>query len=99
VKLYDEFGTLEVCDLDDNCFLIVNMEVRPEFRGQGHGKHMVKEAKKHCLLGDMMFASSEEGAVGFWEKIGEEMDIDKVPLAVKIAVKGFKHDKLKLFRV
>ncbi len=98
MKLHNKFGKLEICDVSDDCFLVVNMEIRPEFRGQGHGKRMVEEAKKKCARGNM-FASSEENAIGFWEKIGEEVDINEVPLAVKIAVKGFKHHNLKLFRV
>ena len=99
MKLYNKFGELEICDVSDNCFLIVNMEIRPEFRRQGHGKRMVEEAKKNCTRGYMMFASSEGGAVGFWKKIGKEVDMKDVPLAVKIAVKGFGHHNLKLFRV
>lgn len=54
---------------------ITELYVRPEYQGKGYGKELVEEARRLCSsLGcstlDVSVEVENEGAVGFYEKLG-----------------------------
>jgi hypothetical protein len=99
--VFTRFASLELCKLDEECAMIVNMRVRPEFIRQGHGKKLVKSKvfEDTCSDFDSVFAFCDEKTVGFWRKMGEKTTSENAPFGVKSFIKTSNVPNLNLFKI
>ena len=82
VLLDEEFpvATCRLYEIDETSMMIGRVVVLPEYRNQGLGRQVVREAEAWiCELGyQKAVLESRENAVGFYEKLGYHADFGKI---------------------
>ncbi len=101
ITIFSKHAKLDLRRLSENCAMIVNIRVRAEFIGKGHGKRLLKceVFKETCSKFDSVYAFSDKKTAGFWAKMGEREVPKNAPLEVKMFVKMSNIKDLCLFKI
>ena len=101
ITILSKHAKLDLRGLSENCAMIVNIRVRAEYIGQGHGKRLLKcgAFKETCSTFKSVYAFSDKKTAGFWAKMGEREVPKNAPLEVKTFIKMSNVKDLCLFKI